>query len=246
MISLFRKIRQKLLAQNRVTRYLVYALGEILLVVIGILIALQVNNWNEENKTQQKEKLYLSRLKEDAKWNIDVLDSQIKFYQRNTMNLDSIGSFLSSGAPKNDNLKIPANPSFISAWKLKNSTYTELVSSGTLGTLSDVKLREMLDEIASFETITIRTLNYWRDLSVADADLFRPYRIQETSIVNGDTVKTVSLNYEQMLGKREVIAGIQFWSFANQKFAAGIEEYKAYYIRLLERIECLENNACSN
>ena len=43
MISLFRKIRQKLLAQNRVTRYLVYALGEILLVTIGILIALQMN-----------------------------------------------------------------------------------------------------------------------------------------------------------------------------------------------------------
>ncbi|MEN2282966.1 DUF6090 family protein [Algoriphagus sp. SE2] len=46
MISLFRKIRQKLLSQNRVTRYLIYALGEILLVVIGILIALTINNWN--------------------------------------------------------------------------------------------------------------------------------------------------------------------------------------------------------
>ncbi|WP_146613668.1 DUF6090 family protein [Algoriphagus yeomjeoni] len=50
MISLFRKIRQKLLTENRVTRYLVYAVGEIFLVVIGILIALQVNNWNEERK----------------------------------------------------------------------------------------------------------------------------------------------------------------------------------------------------
>lgn len=43
MISFFRKIRQKLLKENRVTRYLVYAVGEILLVVIGILIALQLN-----------------------------------------------------------------------------------------------------------------------------------------------------------------------------------------------------------
>ncbi|WP_026952516.1 hypothetical protein [Algoriphagus mannitolivorans] len=47
MISFFRKIRQKLLQQNRVTRYLAYAIGEIFLVVLGILIALQVNNWNE-------------------------------------------------------------------------------------------------------------------------------------------------------------------------------------------------------
>ncbi|WP_296705810.1 DUF6090 family protein [Algoriphagus sp.] len=50
MISFFRKIRQKLLKANSITRYLAYALGEILLVVIGILIALQVNNWNESRK----------------------------------------------------------------------------------------------------------------------------------------------------------------------------------------------------
>ena len=50
MISFFRKIRQKLLSENRVTRYLAYAVGEILLVVIGILIALQVNTWNENRK----------------------------------------------------------------------------------------------------------------------------------------------------------------------------------------------------
>ncbi|NVJ46088.1 MAG: hypothetical protein HWE07_03140, partial [Cytophagia bacterium] len=54
MIQLFRKILQKLLQQNRVTRYLAYALGEIILVTIGILIALQVNNWNEEKKRQEE------------------------------------------------------------------------------------------------------------------------------------------------------------------------------------------------
>lgn len=50
MISFFRKIRKSMLNQNKATRYIIYALGEIVLVVIGILIALQMNNWNEEKK----------------------------------------------------------------------------------------------------------------------------------------------------------------------------------------------------
>ena len=57
MISFFRKIRQNILKQGKTTRYFKYALGEILLVVIGILIALQINNWNEARK-QKKEDLY--------------------------------------------------------------------------------------------------------------------------------------------------------------------------------------------
>ncbi len=55
MIKFFRKIRQRLLAENKFNKYLIYAIGEIILVVIGILIALQINNWNERNKTKAKE-----------------------------------------------------------------------------------------------------------------------------------------------------------------------------------------------
>lgn len=52
MIKFFRKIRQRLLTENKFSKYLIYAIGEILLVVIGILIALQINNWNESQKEQ--------------------------------------------------------------------------------------------------------------------------------------------------------------------------------------------------
>ena len=50
MIKFFRHIRQRLLSENNFSKYLLYAIGEILLVIIGILIAIQVNNWNEERK----------------------------------------------------------------------------------------------------------------------------------------------------------------------------------------------------
>ena len=54
MIKFFRKIRQRLLSENKFSKYLFYAIGEIVLVVIGILIALQINNWNENRKQQIK------------------------------------------------------------------------------------------------------------------------------------------------------------------------------------------------
>ena len=65
MIKFFRKIRQKLLQEGKVINYLKYAIGEILLVVIGILIALQVNNWNEYRKDRVKEQAVLKNLIQD-------------------------------------------------------------------------------------------------------------------------------------------------------------------------------------
>ena len=65
MIKFLRKIRRKLLSENRFSRYMVYAIGEIALVVIGILIALQINNWNEINKNKEKELKVLMNLKAD-------------------------------------------------------------------------------------------------------------------------------------------------------------------------------------
>ncbi|NNC44454.1 MAG: hypothetical protein HKN99_01055 [Winogradskyella sp.] len=55
MIKFFRKIRYNLMEQNKTGKYFKYAIGEIILVVIGILIALQINNWNEQRKEKQQE-----------------------------------------------------------------------------------------------------------------------------------------------------------------------------------------------
>jgi hypothetical protein len=65
MITFFRKIRRKLADNNQFLQYSRYAIGEILLVVIGILIALSINNWNEVNKTRKTELKLLNELKED-------------------------------------------------------------------------------------------------------------------------------------------------------------------------------------
>ena len=65
MIKFFRKIRQNLLNEGKTGKYLKYAVGEIVLVVIGILIALQINNWNEHRKAKTQEKNLVLNLTED-------------------------------------------------------------------------------------------------------------------------------------------------------------------------------------
>jgi len=62
MIKFFKHIRKKVLIENRFGKYLIYAFGEIILVVIGILIALQINNWNIERQTELKEQAYLKEM----------------------------------------------------------------------------------------------------------------------------------------------------------------------------------------
>jgi hypothetical protein len=65
MIKFFRKIRQNLLTEGKTGKYFKYALGEIILVVIGILIALQINNWNEYRKDINKSRAILGEFKKD-------------------------------------------------------------------------------------------------------------------------------------------------------------------------------------
>jgi hypothetical protein len=65
MINFFRKIRENLLAEGKTSKYLKYAVGEIFLVVIGILIALQINNWNESRKDEAFEQEILKQIQEN-------------------------------------------------------------------------------------------------------------------------------------------------------------------------------------
>ncbi|MFT6960251.1 MAG: hypothetical protein ACJA17_001353, partial [Polaribacter sp.] len=62
MIKFFRKIRQKMLTENKFGKYMTYAVGEVILVVIGILIAVSINNWNQERQLENEEKVILKNI----------------------------------------------------------------------------------------------------------------------------------------------------------------------------------------
>lgn len=96
MIKLFRKIRQKLLTENKFSKYLIYAIGEVVLVVIGILIAISLNNWNIENgnkKTVTKNsKILIENLEKDSVY----IEEMIIKIQKDEDDLSSFQARLSS------------------------------------------------------------------------------------------------------------------------------------------------------
>jgi len=88
MIKIFRNIRQKMLTENKFSKYLIYAIGEIVLVVIGILIALSINNWNENRKQSISEKEFITSVKNDLKQDknfiqliVEIIEPRIEAYK---------------------------------------------------------------------------------------------------------------------------------------------------------------------
>ncbi len=147
MLAFLRKIRQKLLQQNKVTRYVAYAFGEILLVVIGILIALQVNNWNEDRKANNARIEYthalLVELEKDSVQLADELDAINK-------RLETVLSYFDRLSQSNSNLdtlfkimRDEADPSFVRPGNLNTNTYITLSSTGEIG-FFDSNLEEMI------------------------------------------------------------------------------------------------------
>ena len=97
MIQIFRKIRQQLVTENNFSTYLIYAVGEIFLVVVGILIALYISNYNQKQNEDKEftiaiEQIYthLHSAVELEKWDIEMLEDQLKICQSLKANLDTI------------------------------------------------------------------------------------------------------------------------------------------------------------
>lgn len=140
MIKFFRKVRQKLLTENKFTKYLLYAIGEILLVVIGILIALQINNNNEDKKARQKEILLLTEMRTNLEDDLSDLNYNIKYNKRRTHYNEVIKNVIEQKLPFHDTLKPYFGKFFgnfqltenTSAWENLKSIGLDLISNDTL------------------------------------------------------------------------------------------------------------------
>ena len=129
MIKFFRKIRQNLLMENKTGKYFKYAVGEILLVVIGILIALSINNWNEDRKNKLKETAYLEGIKTDLEWDIKYLDFILPHNNRRLKRYARLDSLVQLKSDKIFEIE------FSDIFDISNQTGTFYPRSGTYSSL---------------------------------------------------------------------------------------------------------------
>ena len=106
MIKFFRKIRYKLMSENKNTKYFKYAIGEIVLVVIGILIALQINNWNVARVETNQEIKILKELKNDLNTNLAEITEMITDISNRKKAANLILSYIKEQKKVNDTLKL--------------------------------------------------------------------------------------------------------------------------------------------
>ncbi|MGI9531433.1 DUF6090 family protein, partial [Lutimonas sp.] len=143
MINFFRKIRQGLLSEGKTGKYLKYAFGEIILVVIGILIALSINNWNENRKERVQEGIILQQLLSDFTSNLEQLDQKISF--RNDFMKSSLGLFEMIDNPQ---LRNKDSIDILIGRTMPYATYdpivVDLAGSGELGLIQNTSLKQAL------------------------------------------------------------------------------------------------------
>ena len=149
MINFFRKKRKSLANDNKAVKYTRYAIGEIVLVVIGILIALSINNWNENRKNKIIENTYLENIKTDLKTNLRYLE---KFIEKRQETVNSVGITLEFFNEKKtlDINKFNYHCLTVLNWspfEQHDNTYQELINSGKLSILTNKTIKDSLQNM---------------------------------------------------------------------------------------------------
>lgn len=135
--------------KNKVTTYLLYAIGEIVLVVIGILIAVSLNNWNNEKNARAREMVILNNLNEEFSANLKDLETNTLRLDSLTFSLQRMLEVMHQGP---QDLSVPEfeilleKTFFTPYWASSSVVLDELKNSGGFSQLSDLKLRDMLFE----------------------------------------------------------------------------------------------------
>lgn len=211
MRTLFGSIRKENLTQNKAGKYLLYALGEILLVVIGILIALTIDNWNDARKQRALEIHYLKNIKVDLNLTINDLNAYIDNRTQLISNANTILAY-SEGKPITNADSLNVQLCMVYSWRKfnqSNNTFQELTNSGNLTLISNDSIKTMLLNLESqYKLVHAEEEHFRFDSEVL---LYEPlYRLLDTNPVVDNFTWVVTSG---QAGKKSPLSIPQFEKF---------------------------------
>lgn len=256
MIKLFRQIRYKLMSENKTSRYFKYAIGEIILVVIGILIALQINNWNQYKKDQKLEQQYYCRLLEDVNQDLVNFNDYVhllneKIATNNTLiqRLQDQSMPLDSIAP----LVLKSIKYSIRDAKATTDAFEDIKSSGNLNIIKDLSLKNQLADYYKTLANTSAVIES-SGLAITDKRFFESEDLLSSGwiklIEDFNTIDTTKVNYESLKSNINFTKEIRKNMLNDAIFYLGINSRNRQLLMRLEKeivamIEIL-NSKCKN
>ena len=185
MIKFFRKIRQNLLTENKFSKYLIYAIGEIILVVIGILIALQLNDWNDHQKQLKLEKEYYCRLLDDVKLDKEQIQNLTQLAKERLVASNQSVRLLLNDSTKKIEIGTQISLSgkaIYSDFEPNNSAYEDIKSGANLNIISDKSIIKALNHyfnrVEELKSIIMINGKHAVDIAFAHNDYFANGSVQ--------------------------------------------------------------------
>lgn len=232
MIKFFRHIRQKLLSENKVSKYLLYAIGEIVLVVIGILIALSVNNWKETSSQRKIEKLFLVDLLHDLTLDSIQLESMLEIDTERFRTKPLLLKFLRKESTLPDSIEVYFDKQFnvpMTPFTPNITTIEEGKISGGLAILRDRQLRRsIVDLYANYELYKVSESIYLEKFEAQQEIIFplikdlRHPTFKEISILQEHPAFINMLDFNYGIGRHRQLI---FIAQKNAELLARISSY---------------------
>ena len=215
--------------ENKTGTYFKYAIGEIVLVVIGILIALSINNWNETNKNEREQIVFLNNLKNDLKNDLIQLDQILKFQKEKLSKVNELKDQLLSIKDFEKIEQLLVNLTLDNDTYFPNTgSYTTTVSSGKIASLNPSSLRIAITNLYE---------RYYHRL-IYNGE-FYDKKLNEISSIQGKFFNTLTLklNSKDVIEDSEFVNLITMWFVENSIYVKKGEETKSEILNVLKLVE---------
>jgi hypothetical protein len=255
MLRLFRSIRMSLIKENRTAKYLKYAVGEILLIVIGILVAVQIGSWSEQRKLNQKRLELIENLKSDFQINLTRLEEVVAIGQSID---EGLLAFMKIAAGDNSHLtvneiKVMAASAMVGlVFQPALGSYHAALSTGSMALIDDDSLTELFidfeDEIRRFINLedVARQDHFLGAMSSVRQKLggLEPLFLhpESTTLLLGDLPDAYTLSDEEfrdMIAQKEVYAAMSSKWELKKRLLGRLESLKETTEQILAALEAL-------